>query len=58
MCRLAHLAHISVGLAGPVAFTSGPFISSMWFPQEQRATATAIATISGFAGGAGCFLLG
>lgn len=54
----ANAAHIAIGLAGPVAFTVSPVLSSLWFPPNQRATATAIAMISGFAGAAGCFALG
>lgn len=54
----ATAAHICIGLGGPVAFTVGPVLSSLWFPPNQRATATAIAMISGFGGAAGCFVLG
>jgi len=36
----------------------GPVLSSLWFPPNQRATATAVAMISGFGGAAGCFALG
>ena len=56
--RFATAAHVAIGLSGPVAFTVGPVLSSLWFPPNQRATATAIAMISGFAGAAGCFALG
>lgn len=56
--RFANAAHIAIGLAGPVAFTVSPVLSSLWFPPNQRATATAIAMIAGFAGAAGCFALG
>ena len=47
-----------IGLAGPVVFTAGPVVSALWFPPRQRATATAIATIMGFAGAAGVFVVG
>ena len=56
--RCAHLGNIFVGLAGPVAFAAGPVLSSVWFPPHQRTTATAIATIAGFAGAAACFVVG
>jgi hypothetical protein len=56
--RLAHFGHFIIGLAGPLAFTAGPTISALWFPPEQRTTATAISTVSGFAGSAGCFIFG
>jgi len=55
---LAHVAQFIIGLAGPVVFNAGPSISALWFPPEQRTTATAIATIAGFAGSAGCFIFG
>jgi len=56
--RLAHVTQFIIGLAGPVIFTAGPAISALWFPPEQRTTATAISTIAGFAGSAGCFIYG
>ncbi|ESN93457.1 hypothetical protein HELRODRAFT_194103 [Helobdella robusta] len=54
----AHIGHLFIGLSGPIAFIGGPIISSLWFPANQRTTATSIATVSGYAGGAGCFLFG
>ena len=57
-CRFAHAGHIFNGMAGPVMYTAGPVISALWFPPEQRATATAISTVAGFGGNAVCFLLG
>jgi len=58
LSRLAHVSQFIIGSAGPVVFTAGPTISALWFPPEQRTTATAIATIAGFAGSAGCFIFG
>ena len=58
LSRLAHVAQFIIGSAGPVVFTAGPSVSALWFPPEQRTTATAIATIAGFAGSAGCFIFG
>ncbi|ELU05131.1 hypothetical protein CAPTEDRAFT_140636 [Capitella teleta] len=55
---LAHFAHILIGLAGPVCFTAGPAISAAWFPVHQRATATAISIVMGYAGAAGSFIVG
>ena len=52
------MSEFIIGLAGPVVFTAGPTISALWFPPEQRTTATAIATIAGFAGAAVCFIYG
>lgn len=58
LSRLAHVSQFIIGLAGPVVFTAGPSISALWFPPEQRTTATAIATMAGFAGSAVCFIYG
>lgn len=55
---ISHLAHIIMGSAAPLTYTAGPIISALWFPAHQRATATAISTIAGYAGGAACFLFG
>lgn len=55
---LAHVAHITIGLAGPVCFTAGPSISAKWFPPHQRATATALSVVMGYAGAAGSFVVG
>lgn len=52
------MGNILVGLAGPVVFTAGPVLSSIWFPPNERATATAIMTIAGFAGPSWGFVLG
>ena len=57
-CRLAHLGQMFTGCSGPVAFTGGAIVSTLWFPPDQRATATAIGTIAGFAGAAICFIIG
>ena len=58
ICRLAHLGQMFTGCSGPVAFTGGAIVSTLWFPPDQRATATAIGTIAGFAGAAICFIIG
>ena len=52
------MGHILNGMAAPIMYTTGPVISALWFPPEQRATATAISTVAGFAGNAVCFLIG
>ena len=52
------MSQFIIGLGCPVVSTAGPTISALWFPPEQRATATAIATIAGVAGAAGCFIFG
>ena len=52
------MSHFLIGAAGVMAFTSGPIISALWFPANQRGTATAVTTIAGYTGGAVCFLFG
>lgn len=54
----ANIAQILNGIAGPVCFGVAPVLSSIWFPTDQRTTATALSVqISGLSG-AVQFLLG
>jgi len=46
------------GFAGPVALSGGATVSALWFPPNQRATATAIGSIAGFAGASLCYVIG
>ncbi|XP_037542713.1 solute carrier family 49 member 4 [Nematolebias whitei] len=46
------------GLAGPTIMSAGPFLSTTWFAPDQRATATAVATLFSYLGGAASFLVG
>ncbi|XP_075887121.1 solute carrier family 49 member 4 [Nelusetta ayraudi] len=46
------------GLAGPTIMSAGPFLSTTWFAPDQRATATALATLFSYLGGAASFLVG
>ncbi|CAH1773314.1 unnamed protein product [Owenia fusiformis] len=46
------------GLAGPVPFGGPSLMSSLWFPTNQRTTATAIAAIFSYVGDASSFMLG
>ncbi|KAK6169149.1 hypothetical protein SNE40_020256 [Patella caerulea] len=39
---LVHSGHLLNGLAGPIAKGMGPVVSAVWFPPDQRTTATAI----------------
>eukprot|EP00062_Callorhinchus_milii_P022919 gi/632981206/ref/XP_007907462.1/ PREDICTED: disrupted in renal carcinoma protein 2 [Callorhinchus milii] len=55
---LIHTGQLFNGLAGPVFMTAPPFLSTTWFPPDQRATATAIASLLNYFGGACAFLLG
>lgn len=38
--------------------SAGPFLSTTWFGPDQRATATAVATLFAYLGGAASFLVG
>lgn len=38
--------------------SAGPFLSTTWFAPDQRATATAVATLFSYLGGAVAFLVG
>lgn len=38
--------------------SAGPLLSTTWFAPDQRATATAIASLIGYLGSAGAFLIG
>jgi len=55
---LAHTGNIMTGFAGPVALSGGATVSALWFPPNQRATATAIGSIAGFAGASLCYVIG
>ncbi|XP_025084665.1 disrupted in renal carcinoma protein 2 homolog [Pomacea canaliculata] len=55
---LVNVGHLLNGLAGPVAMGAPPFLSAVWFPLHQRATATAVSTSSNFVGVAMAFVLG
>lgn len=38
--------------------SAGPYLSTTWFAPDQRATATALATLFSYLGGAASFLVG
>lgn len=46
------------GLAGPTVMNAAPFLSTTWFSADERATATAIASMLSYLGGACAFLVG
>lgn len=46
------------GLAGPTVTSAAPFLSTTWFSPDERATATAVASLIGYLGGAFAFLVG
>ena len=52
---LALLSTVMLGMAGGVIFTSFTFLPARWFPEHERAFATALAAQSNYAGwAAGC----
>ncbi|KAK7495693.1 hypothetical protein BaRGS_00013140 [Batillaria attramentaria] len=55
---LMHVGQMLNGLAGPVAMAGPVVVSSVWFPPEQRTTATAIGNVFAAAGNAVSFVLG
>lgn len=46
------------GLAGPTVSSAAPLLSTTWFSLDERATATAIASLIAYFGGACAFLIG
>ncbi|KAG7331245.1 hypothetical protein KOW79_005214 [Hemibagrus wyckioides] len=55
---LIHGGQFLNGLAGPTLMSAGPLLSTTWFAPDQRATATAIASLVGYLGAACSFLIG
>ena len=56
--RLANLCAVLNGIAGTVPFAGPALMSSVWFPPDQRATATAIASFFNYFGVAMAFIVG
>lgn len=56
--RLIHGSQLLNGLAGPTIMSAGPLLSTTWFGPDQRATATAVASLFCFLGGAASFVVG
>uniref|UniRef100_A0A3Q3IHJ2 Solute carrier family 49 member 4 n=1 Tax=Monopterus albus TaxID=43700 RepID=A0A3Q3IHJ2_MONAL len=55
---LIHGGQFLNGLAGPTIMSAGPYLSTTWFAPDQRATATAVATLFSYLGGAASFVVG
>ncbi|XP_072436016.1 solute carrier family 49 member 4 [Chiloscyllium punctatum] len=55
---LIHAGQLLNGFAGPVIMNAPPFLSTTWFPPDQRATATAVASLFNYFGSACAFLVG
>lgn len=56
--RFIHGGQFLNGLAGPTIMSAGPFLSTTWFAPDQRATATAVASLFCYLGGAASFVVG
>ncbi|KAL3969628.1 ETS translocation variant 6/7 [Sarotherodon galilaeus] len=55
---LIHGGQLLNGLAGPTMMSAGPYLSTTWFPPDQRATATAVASLFAYLGSAASFIVG
>lgn len=58
LCRLIHGGQLLNGLAGPTIMSAGPLLSTTWFAPDQRATATAVASLVSYLGAACSFIVG
>ncbi|KAE8581663.1 hypothetical protein XENTR_v10024885 [Xenopus tropicalis] len=56
--KLIHGGQLLNGFAGPTVMNAAPFLSTTWFSPDERATATAIASMLSYLGGACAFLVG
>ena len=56
--RLIHGGQLLNGLAGPTVMSAGPLLSTTWFAPDQRATATAVASLVNYLGAAASFMVG
>ncbi|XP_024245446.1 solute carrier family 49 member 4 [Oncorhynchus tshawytscha] len=55
---LIHGGQLLNGLAGPTIMSAGPLLSTTWFAPDQRATATAVASLVSYLGAACSFIVG
>lgn len=53
-----HIGQLLNGLAGPVAMGGPPVLSALWFPANERTTATALNMVLNFLGLAVSFIIG
>lgn len=56
--RLIHGGQLLNGLAGPTVMSAAPLLSTTWFAPDQRATATAVASLINYLGSAASFMVG
>ncbi len=57
-CRCANAASFLNGIAGTVTFGGPALFSSVWFPANQRTTATAIISMFNYLGGSASMIIG
>ncbi|KAM8933780.1 solute carrier family 49 member 4 [Pelodytes ibericus] len=55
---MIHGGQLMNGLAGPTVMNAAPFLSTTWFSPDERATATAVASMLSYFGSACAFLIG
>ena len=55
---MIHGGQLLNGLAGPTIMSAGPLLSTTWFAPDQRATATAVASLVSYLGSACSFIMG
>ncbi|KAM3862496.1 solute carrier family 49 member 4 [Diretmus argenteus] len=55
---MIHSGQLLNGLAGPTIMSAGPLLSTTWFAPDQRATATAVASLISYLGAATSFVVG
>ena len=56
--RLANGAAVLLGVGGAVPFAGPAKVSSVWFPPDQRATATSISSFANYFGVGMAFVIG
>jgi len=56
--RLANGAAVLLGVGGAVPFAGPAKVSSVWFPPDQRATATSISSFANYFGVGIAFVIG
>ena len=49
-CSFIHVGQVLNGIASCVVLTAPPYLSNLWFPPDERITATGIATLFNFMG--------
>lgn len=58
LCRLSNIAAVLNGIGGCVPFAGPAKLSAIWFPPDQRATATSVMSFANYFGVAMAFVVG